>query len=164
MPKGGYILKRQTFLAATIVLAATTLHANEIAPGDVMFDEYGDIAASLTGQPGDPARGAEVMVARGLGNCIACHEVSALSEHPFHGEVGPSLDGVADRWEEAALRGIVVNAKNIFPESVMPAFYRVDGFTRPGDGYTGGPAADITPILSAQDVEDIVAYLMTLNE
>lgn len=157
-------MKRHSILAASFVLAATTLHANEIAPGDVVTDEYGDIAASLTGQAGDPVRGAEVMTTRGLGNCIACHQVSALSEHQFHGEVGPSLDGVAERWEEATLRGIIVDAKNVFPESVMPAFYRVDGFTRPGDAYTGRAATEITPILSAQDVEDIVAYLMTLTE
>lgn len=157
-------MKRHSILATAIVVVATTLHANEIAPGDVVIDEYGDIAASLTAQAGDPVRGAEVMVTRGLGNCIACHQVSALSEHQFHGEVGPSLDGVGERWEEAALRGIVVNAKNVFPESVMPAFYRVDGFTRPGDGYTGGPATELMPILSAQDVEDVVAYLMTLTE
>lgn len=157
-------MKRHSLLAAAFVMAAPILHADEIAPGDVVIDEYGDIAVSLTTQPGDPVRGEEVMVARGLGNCIACHQVTALDEHPFHGEVGPSLDGVADRWEEAALRGIIVNAKNIFPDSVMPAFYRIDGFTRPGEGYTGGPAVEIMPILNAQDVEDIVAYLMTLTE
>ncbi|MBF9043613.1 sulfur oxidation c-type cytochrome SoxX [Rhodobacterales bacterium HKCCE4037] len=162
--KGGYTVKRQVILAAGIALAATTLHADVTAPGDVVADDYGDIMESLTGEPGDAERGREIMVTRGLGNCIACHQVTALEDEQFHGEVGPSLDGVGDRWEEAALRGIVVNAKNVFPESVMPAFYRVDGFIRPGDGYTGGPATEIMPILDAQQVEDVVAYLMTLTE
>lgn len=158
-------MRRHFFLVAGLAFAATTTHADITSPDAVMPDEYGDIAVSLTGVAGDPVRGAEVMVERGLGNCIACHQVTDLDEHAFHGEVGPSLDGVGDRWEEASLRGIIVNAKAIFPESVMPSFYRVSGFTRPGEGYTGGPAeGPIMPILAAQDVEDIVAYLLTLTE
>jgi sulfur-oxidizing protein SoxX len=146
-------------------LAATTLHADVIVPDDVVTDEYGDIAQSLTGMPGDPERGLEVMVNRGLGNCIACHQVSALEEYPFHGEVGPSLDGVGARWEEPALRGIIVNAKAVFPDSVMPSFYKVSGFTRPGNAFTGRAAeGPLDPLLTAQQVEDVVAYLMTLTE
>jgi sulfur-oxidizing protein SoxX len=152
-------------MAAGIVLAATTLHADVIVPDDVVTDEYGDIAQSLTGMPGDPERGLEVMVNRGLGNCIACHQVSALEENPFHGEVGPSLDGVGARWEEPALRGIIVNAKAVFPDSVMPSFYKVSGFTRPGNAFTGRAAeGPLDPLLTAQQVEDVVAYLMTLTE
>jgi sulfur-oxidizing protein SoxX len=151
-------------MAAGIALAATTLHADEIAPSAVMADDYGDIATSLTGVPGDPQRGIEIMTNRGMGNCIACHQVTDLDEYPFHGEVGPSLDGTGERWSEASLRGIVVNAKAVFPESVMPSFYRVDGFIRPGDGYTGRAATEINPILDAQQVEDVVAYLMTLTD
>jgi len=157
-------VKRHMLMAAGIALAATTLQAQEIAPTAVVADDYGDIATSLTGVPGDPERGVEVMTNRGLGNCIACHQVTALEEYPFHGEVGPSLDGTGARWSEESLRGIVVNAKGVFPESVMPAFYRVEGFLRPGDGYTGRAATEINPILSAQQVEDVVAYLMTLTE
>jgi sulfur-oxidizing protein SoxX len=152
-------------MAAGIALAATTLHADVIVPDDVVTDEYGDIAQSLTGMPGDPERGLEVMVNRGLGNCIACHQVSALEEYPFHGEVGPSLDGVGARWEEPALRGIIVNAKAVFPDSVMPSFYKVSGFTRPGNAFTGRAAeGPLDPLLTAQQVEDVVAYLMTLTE
>jgi hypothetical protein len=66
--------------------------------------------------------------------------VTALEEYPFHGEVGPSLDGVGARWDEAALRGIIVNAKAAFPDTVMPSFYRVSGFTRPGNAFTGRAA------------------------
>lgn len=158
-------MKRHIILVAGLAFAATTTHADITTPDDVMPNEYGDIAVSLSGVAGDPIRGAEVMVERGLGNCIACHQVTALDEFQFHGEVGPTLDGVGDRWDEAALRGIIVNAKAVFPESVMPSFYRVSGFTRPGDGYTGDAATGpLSPILAAQDVEDIVAYLLTLTE
>jgi L-cysteine S-thiosulfotransferase len=158
-------MKRQTVLAAGIALAATTLHADVILPDDVVTNEYGDVAQSLTGVPGDPARGLEVMVNRGTGNCIACHQVTALEEHQFHGEVGPSLDGAGARWEEASLRGIIVNAKNVFPDSVMPSFYRVSGFTRPGNAFTGRAAeGPLDPLLTAQEIEDVVAYLMTLTD
>jgi L-cysteine S-thiosulfotransferase len=158
-------MKRHAMLAAGFAFAATALHADVILPDDVVTDDYGDVAQSLTGVPGDPARGLEVMVNRGTGNCIACHQVTALEEHPFHGEVGPSLDGAGARWEEASLRGIIVNAKNVFPDSVMPSFYRVSGFTRPGNGFTGRAAeGPLDPLLTAQEVEDVVAYLMTLTE
>jgi len=158
-------VKRQLLLAASIALAATTLNADVIAPDGVVANEYGDIAPSLTGVPGNVERGREVMYTRGLGNCIACHQVSDLEEYPFHGEVGPSLDGVGARWDEAALRGIIVDAKAVFPETVMPAFYRTSGFIRPGNGFTGRAVeGSVEPLLSAQDIEDVVAYLMTLTE
>jgi len=91
--------------------------------------------------------------------------VAALSDIPFHGEIGPPLDGAADRWSEAELRGIVANAKNMFPDTMMPSFYRVSGFIRPGMEYTGKGIAkeEITPLLTAQEVEDVVSYLMTLK-
>jgi sulfur-oxidizing protein SoxX len=158
-------VKRQMLLAATFALAATTLNADVILPDDVATNEYGDVIESLTGVPGNPERGLEVMVNRGLGNCIACHQVTALEEYPFHGEVGPSLDGVGARWEEPALRGIIVNAKAAFPDTVMPSFYRVSGYTRPGNAFTGRAAeGPLDPLLSAQDIEDVVAYLMTLTD
>ncbi len=158
-------MKRQMLLAAGIALAATSAQADVIAPDDVVMNEYGEIAESLTGQPGDPARGLEILVSRSEGNCIACHQATALEEYPWHGEVGPSFDGVGARWDEAALRGIIVNADNMFPDSVMPSFYRVSGYTRPGNAFTGNaPEGPLDPLLSAQDVEDVVAFLMTLTE
>ena len=75
------------------------------------------------------------------------------------------LDGAGSRWSDAELRGIVANAKMMFPDSLMPSFYRTDGYTRPGNAFTG-EAADSTfgPLLTAQQVEDVVAYLATLKE
>lgn len=152
-------------LALAAGLAATVAEAEAIAPADVVYSEYGEVSDSLTGVAGDPVRGQEVMTTRGLGNCVACHQVSALSDVPFHGEVGPPLDGVADRWDEAQLRGIVANAKMTFPESIMPSFYFTGPFLRPGDGFTGRAAeGELPPLLTAQDIEDVVAYLMTLSE
>ena len=77
------------------------------------------------------------MTSRGKGNCVACHAVTALNDAPFHGEVGPTLDGIADYRSAEELRGIIANAKMTFEGSVMPAFYKTSGFIRPGDGYTG---------------------------
>jgi sulfur-oxidizing protein SoxX len=116
------------------------------------------IPAPLTAVPGDPKRGEQVLIERHLGNCLSCHEVSALRQEEFHGEIGPSLDGVAGRWDAAALRMIVVNPKLVFGDAtVMPAFYRVDGLNRVRPEFAG------KPILTAQQVEDVVAYLATLK-
>ena len=158
-------MKRQMLLAAGTVLAATTVQADVVLPDDVVVNEYGEIAESLTGQPGNVERGLEIMVNRGLGNCIACHQVTALDEYPFHGEVGPSLDGIGEYRTAAELRGIVANAKMTFEGTIMPAFYRTSGFTRPGDGFTGKAAqGELDPLLTAQEIEDVVAYLQTLKD
>ncbi|MCR9109400.1 MAG: sulfur oxidation c-type cytochrome SoxX [Rhodobacteraceae bacterium] len=155
-----------TGISAAVVLCATAAIANPIAPGEVQYDEYGAVAASLSGSEGDAANGAKIMVNRGKGNCVACHAVTALNEAPFHGEVGPSLDGVGSYRSEEELRGIVANAKKMFEGTVMPAFYKTSGFIRPGDGYTGKAAEeeDLMPILSAQEIEDVVAFLLTLQD
>jgi sulfur-oxidizing protein SoxX len=158
-------MKLSTTILAAAVIAAGTAKAEPVAPGEVQFGDYGGIAESLTGKAGDPENGAKVMKTKSIGNCISCHKVTALSDAPFHGEVGPSLDGVADRWEEAQVRGIVTNAKMTFPGTIMPAYYKTEGFTRPGKAFTGKAAEEpLPPLLTAQQIEDVVAFLMTLSE
>ena len=158
-------MKLTTITLAAVVALTTAATAETVAPADVQYDDYGAVAASLTGVAGDAANGAVVMKTKSKGNCIACHAVSALNDAPFHGEVGPELDGVGDRWSSAELRGILSNAKITFDGTVMRAYYKVDGFIRPGNAYTG-KAADgaLSPLLSAQDIEDVVAFLSTLKE
>ncbi|WP_207100153.1 sulfur oxidation c-type cytochrome SoxX [Paracoccus shandongensis] len=155
-------------LVLTVVAAGLGAPAMaEILPGDVPWAEDGSIARSLTGAPGNAEEGKVVMTTNALGNCVACHAVQAMPEVPFQGNIGPQLDGAADRWTEAQLRGIVVDAKHTFPDSFMPGMYKVGPFIRPGVAYTAKPPEkpeDIMPILSAQQVEDVVAYLMTLRE
>ncbi|MCF7698916.1 sulfur oxidation c-type cytochrome SoxX [Loktanella sp. M215] len=154
----------RTITAIAGLCLATAAAAQEVAPADVSFDDAGAIAVSLSGQPGDGTAGQEVMTTRSMGNCVACHQVSAL-DAAFQGNVGPSLDGVADRWDETQLRGIVANAKMMFPDTMMPAFYKVSGYTRPGDAFTGKAGTEpLPPLLSAQQIEDVVAYLTTLKE
>jgi len=116
------------------------------------------IPAPLTSKPGDPKEGRKVVAERRLGNCLSCHEIEALRDQEFHGDVGPSLDGVGGRWDTGTLRMIVVNAKKVFgEETVMPAFYRLDGLNRVRPEFLG------KPILTAQQVEDVVAFLATLK-
>lgn len=157
-------MTRQFTMAAALVCLAAMAAAGETAPKDVVFED-GAIAASLTGVPGNPEEGAKVISTRSLGNCVACHVITAMPQAQFQGNVGPPLDGAADRWTEAELRGMVANAKIMFEGTRMPAFYKVDGFIRPGVGFTREPATEpLPPILTAQQIEDVVAYLLTLKE
>ena len=156
-------MKQSIAVSAALALGIGAAVAQEVAPTAVSFTD-GAVAGSLSGVAGDPANG-RVIMNKGAGNCIACHQVTALADFPFHGDIGPSLDGVADRWSEEELRGIVANAKEMFPESMMPSFYRTEGFIRPGKEFTGkavdGP---VEPLLTAQQIEDVVAFLLTLKE
>ena len=150
---------KNSMLLAMCASAAmfATVAISEVAPGDVVFDDNGEVPVSLTGVAGDPAAGQQAMINRKKGNCFACHVVSAMSEVPFHGVVGPALDGVADRYDEAMLRSIVVNAKHTFDGTIMPAMYVPATLPRTMKKFQG------TTILSAQEVEDVLSYLETLK-
>lgn len=140
-----------------MALLCSSLLADLVAPNDVKIENLA-IDTSLTGEPGNPVAGREAFANRKLGNCLACHVNADLAEQLFHGEVGPSLDGVASRWTEQQLRTIVVNSKAVFTElTVMPAFYSLDVGENVREDLAG------KTILSAQQVEDIVAYLVTLK-
>ncbi|MEM6971554.1 MAG: sulfur oxidation c-type cytochrome SoxX [Pseudomonadota bacterium] len=138
---------------------ARDMAPTDMAPGDVAIVDFA-VADPLTGEPGDALRGRSTFANRKLGNCLACHgNTDLLGEELFHGEVGPVLDGVGSRWSPGELRAIVVNSKAVFGDhTIMPAFYRITGFNRPLDTFEG------QTILSAQQVEDLVAYLTTLTE
>lgn len=127
------------------------------APGTMAFEIVGDaIPRSLTGAPGDAGRGRDVAFGRERGNCIACHVLPGPDARS-HGNVGPSLQDVAARLGEAQMRLRLVDSRRLNPASVMPSYYRVDGLARVAKAYAG------KPVLTAQEVEDVVAYLMTLR-
>ncbi len=115
------------------------------------------IPQALTDQPGDPINGRAVAIHRQKGNCLACH-VMPIPEESFHGEIGPDLNGVGSRYDAGELRLRVVDPKVINPDTIMPAFYKVNGFHRVLADFEG------KPMLTAQEVEDVVAYLQTLTE
>jgi len=150
------MLKFKTLVSAcaAVLLTAGAVNADEIAKYNVVDMA---IPKSLTGKAGDPVNGEKVFINRKLGNCLACHEVTALKAQPFHGLIGPSLDGVGERYDEGQLRLQVVNAKAINPDTIMPAFHRTEGFHRVLKKFEG------KPVISAQQVEDVVAYLKTLK-
>lgn len=156
---------KKLLIAASLATAfGFPISAENVSPMNVAFVD-GAVEMSLTGVAGNPDEGRKIMN-KGAGNCIACHEVTALKEAwPFHGEIGPTLDGAGDRWSEAELRGIVSNAKEMFPDSMMPSFYKTSGFVRPGNAYSGKAAEGaLDPLLTGQQIEDVVAYLLTLKE
>jgi len=120
------------------------------------FTVSGDaIPLSLAQAPGDPARGRAVMTGRDA-NCLLCHAVPESGER-FMGNVAPPLSGAGSRFSAAQLRLRVVDQSRLNRDTVMPSYYRVAGLTNVAEAYRG------KPILTAQQVEDVVAYLQTLH-
>lgn len=114
------------------------------------------IAVSLTGHPGDPVRGRALVLER-ASTCILCHS-GPFPEVRFQGDLAPDLAGVGSRFSVSQLRLRLVDASTANPTTIMPSFYRVDGLARVGRVWQG------KPILSAEQIEDIVAYLATLRD
>jgi sulfur-oxidizing protein SoxX len=114
------------------------------------------IPASLTGTPGDPVRGRALVLDR-TSTCILCHS-GPFPETRFQGDLGPNLAGAGSRWSVSQLRLRLVDASRFNPETIMPSYYRVDGLDRVGPNWRG------KPILSAEQIEDIAAYLATLRD
>jgi len=114
------------------------------------------ISESLTGMPGDATRGRALVLDR-TSTCILCHS-GPFPEAKFQGDLAPSLAGAGSRWSEGQLRLRLVDASRLNPATIMPSYYRVDGLNRAGRAWRG------KPILSADQIEDIVTYLATLRE
>ena len=151
-------MRRSLAAAFALCLSAGGVVAQEPVKEPIKVDIVNDsLPKSLTGTPGDAAAGKKVFLTRTLGNCLACHQVTRLKSEEFHGEFGPSLDGVASRYTEAQLRLIVADPKRIFTDTVMPAFFRNDGLSRVRPEFVG------KSILTAAQVEDVVAFLKNLN-
>ena len=149
---------------AALLLAAGPVLAEDVAPDMVKFDDAGAVETSLTGVAGNPEEGAKIMSSRALGNCVACHVVSQL-DAAFQGNVGPELSGVGEYRTEAELRGLLTNSKKTFEGTIMPAYYKTSGYIRPGIDFTNKAATEpLPPLLTAQQIEDTIAFLLTLKE
>ena len=114
------------------------------------------IAEPLTATAGDPARGRAIVANRQLGLCLLCHP-APIPEERFQGNLAPDLAGAGSRWTAAQLRLRVVDARRLNPQTLMPPYQRTEGLTRVGTPWQG------KPLLDAQQVEDVVAYLASLK-
>ena len=114
------------------------------------------IPAALTGPPGDATRGRALVANRQASMCLLCHQ-TPIAEARFQGDISGNLAGAGARWTAAQLRLRIVNSRLLNPESIMPAYYRVEALTRVGAAWRD------KPILDAQQIEDIVAWLQTLK-
>jgi len=146
---------RALLLAAWLgALGGSGAVAQDIRPYVVVGDA---IPQALTGQPGDPARGRAIVGNRTVGLCLLCHS-GPIPEERFQGTMSPSLAGAGSRWSPGQLRLRMVDPARLNADTIMPAYYRVDGLQRVGRNFSG------KTILSAQQIEDVVAYLATLKE
>jgi sulfur-oxidizing protein SoxX len=115
------------------------------------------IPESLTGGKGDPARGRAIVANRQVGLCLLCHG-GPFPEERFQGNLAPDLRGAGARWSESQLRLRIVDSGRINPASIMPAYHRAEGLVRVAPAWRG------KTILSAEQVEDVVAFLTTLKD
>jgi L-cysteine S-thiosulfotransferase len=131
------------------------------APAEAQFAPYkverGAIDAPLLGLTGDPSRGRAIVANRQRGLCLLCHS-GPIPEERFQGNLAPSLAGAGSRSTEGEIRLRMVDSRRVNPESVMPAYHAEDGLNRVGRSFAG------KPILTAQEIEDVVAYLKELKE
>ncbi|MCX7342045.1 MAG: sulfur oxidation c-type cytochrome SoxX [Hyphomicrobiales bacterium] len=141
-------------LVAACLLALAPAGASEVVPLQVSGDAIGQ---PLHGLSGDAARGALVVRNRETGNCLICHAIPDRTER-FQGEIGPPLAGVGLRLTEGQIRLRLVDPTQVNPGAIMPAYHRVSGLTNVDARHAG------RPVLGAQEIEDVVAYLASLKE
>lgn len=143
-------------MRAALLLAAlgcAPAFAEELTPYQIVGDA---IPQSLTGAPGDPVRGRAIVVKR-ENTCLLCHS-GPFPEERFQGDLAPNLRGAGRRWSEGQLRLRLVDATRLNPATIMPSYYRVEGLNRVAANFRG------KPVLTAEQIEDVVAYLKTLKD
>jgi L-cysteine S-thiosulfotransferase len=137
-------------IAITSPLSADgALHRASIV-GDAIPD-------SLTGAAGDAGRGRAIVASRQVGLCLLCH-TGPFPEERFQGSLAPDLRGAGSRWSAGQLRLRLVDSSRLKPDTIMPSYYRIDHLKRVGQAWQG------KPVLTAQEIEDVVAFLTTLRD
>jgi sulfur-oxidizing protein SoxX len=114
------------------------------------------IAQPLAGAVGDAERGRDIVASRQVGLCLLCHS-GPFPEERFQGAIGPDLRGTGARLTPGQIRLRIADPARLNPDTVMPSYYKVEGLARVAPAYRG------KPILSAQQIEDVVSYLATLK-
>ena len=152
LPVHSHAFTARSFILVPVMAAACAAAAQELVPYRVEQDA---IPAALAQQPGDPVRGKSITTSRDS-NCILCHELPDTGER-FMGNLGPPLSGVGARLTEGQLRLRIADSLRLNPDTIMPSYYRVEGLTGVAARYRG------KPVLTAEQIEDVVAYLKTLR-
>ncbi len=147
---------RSVAAAAAIIMCCVVARAEEgLRPYTVVGDA---IPGSLTGDAGhDPTRGKAIVTSRQTGLCLLCHS-APLPEEKFQGTIGPDLKGSGSRYSEGELRLRMVDSRRLNPDTIMPSYYRLEGLERVAPAFRG------KTVLSAEQVEDVVAFLKTLRD
>jgi L-cysteine S-thiosulfotransferase len=147
------VLTRPLALALALLAGANAAAAQELMPYEIVGDA---IPKPLTATPGDPVRGRAIVVMR-QSTCLLCHS-GPFPEERFQGDLSPDLKGTGARWNEGELRLRLVDASRLNPATIMPSYYKIDGLNRVAPAWRG------KPILAAEQIEDVVAYLKTLRD
>lgn len=152
---------RRLAIAVTVGLADVAVMMAPVAAADPMVARHetvGDaIPAPLAGLAGDAERGRRLVVDREAGNCLICHPAPIAGE-AFQGDIAPNLAGVGARLDSGRLRFRLVDPSQLNAETLMPAYHRIDGLTRVAPRFAG------KPVFTAQEIEDVVAWLSTLKD
>jgi sulfur-oxidizing protein SoxX len=145
-------------LSIRIATLAAALAAAALSPCFAgSYTVSGDtIAEPLAGARGDAARGRAIILNRQIGLCLLCH-AGPFPEERFQGTIGPDLNGIGARLSEGQIRLRIVDQSRVIPDSIMPSYYRTEGLTRVAPSLRG------KPILSAEQIEDVVAFLISLK-
>jgi sulfur-oxidizing protein SoxX len=132
----------------------THAQADALRPFTIVGDAVPD---SLTGAKGDAARGRAIVADRQVGLCLLCHS-GPFPQERFQGNLAPDLAGAGSRWSEGQLRLRIIDAGRLNPDTIMPPYYRTDGLADVAASFRG------RPILNAEQIEDVVAFLVTLRD
>ena len=147
---------RAGLFAALLALPMLSAWAQQ-RPGDVVVVEGDAIPEPLAARPGDAARGRAIVANRSVGLCLLCHS-GPIPEERFQGTLAPSLAGAGARWSVSQLRLRIVDGARLNPDTIMPPYYRTTGLHRVARAFEG------KTILTAEQIEDVVAYLATLKD
>lgn len=143
-------------LATTLVVLAAVVATSDPTAADEVVVVGDAVPRPLTTVPGDAGRGRAIVADRQLGLCLLCH-AGPFPEERFQGTLAPDLAGTGARWSEGQLRLRIVDSRRLDPDAIMPAYFRADEGNRVGKAWRG------KTVLDAQQVEDVVAFLVTLR-
>ena len=132
----------------------TTVLLLSLCGGSRASDE---IPAPLTGAKGDAARGRAIVANRQVGLCLLCHS-GPFPEERFQGDLAPDLRGAGSRFSEGELRLRLIDPARVNPRTIMPSYHRTEGLARVAPAFRG------KPLLTPEQIEDVVAYLASLRD